>query len=235
MPSKTKSGSNTTKVEKKPRKDTSKLTHVVGFIYGGSTIKASTLYMFGNDTKNVEEYITNNLQWAGKCVSGRYVKCEDHEEMLTKLRELATKREVIAEPGSNILKLSVINGSALLKEATGTSQAHNIKLNSDAVETKKKEKKVVVKKTTETKDPSESKVTKKAGSSDKKQVAKAKAKSDSDSDDSDDKVSDKEHSSDDEADNGSDSDGGSDSDSDDEPEPVKPTRKNGKTKGKNKS
>lgn len=251
--SKTKQSSSTEQSKPKPApKSTKNLNSCVGFVYGGSLIKASSLYVFAVDSKDVVGYVQENLtQWFGNQISGRFVKCEDSKATLDKFLELATERNYRTEMTGNILKLSVTNGATLLKEVSGSTTASTIKLPSDAVETEpnsslKEDPESNVSRDTKVKKPDvEKKVATKPKKEDTKKKVVVVAKDDDDDDDTDsdsddlednDKhVSKNNHSSDDEADTGSDSDGDSGDDSEDKPEPVKPVPKNAKTKSDSKT
>lgn len=237
---------------KQVSKSQKNLNNCVGFVYGGSLIKASNLYLFSVDSKDVVDYVQNNLtKWFGNQISGRFVKCEDASATLQRVIELATERKYLAEPNYNILKVSVTNGVALLKEVSGATVASTIKLVSDVVELEPNEpsneepvtqRTEVVETKSKSKTPAKTKAPAKTkGDTKKKGVAKDSdsddnmSSSDDDSDNKDEDTPKNKHSSDDEADNSSDSDGGSDSDSEDEPAPVKPVQKTTNTKSKSKT
>ena len=123
--------------KKAPRRN---LNECVGFIYGGSLIKASHAYLFTVPDKDVVGYVRENLtKYFGNNVTGRYVKCANAEDTLRRIIESAEERKYLAESSDVcILKCSVNNASALLKEISECSTANSFKLANDEDKPKKK-------------------------------------------------------------------------------------------------
>lgn len=114
------------------------LNERVAFIYGGTLMKSSNVFVFAIDNKDVVAYTRKHLSpYYGDKVNGRYVNCENAEEALERVLELADEKGYRAEAGCNVLKLAVNNASALLKEATGATAAHSFKLDEDEAAPKK--------------------------------------------------------------------------------------------------
>ena len=125
------------KTSNTPSKPCNTANECVCIIYGGSLMKASTVYLIRVYSKNPVEFVKENLvQWFGNKIGGRFVKCANADDVFERVLELATERECRVEPTGNILKLSVTNGSALLKEVSGSSTAQSIKLTANVIETK---------------------------------------------------------------------------------------------------
>jgi len=117
--------------KKAPRRN---LNQVVGFVYGGDIIKASHVYLFSADNLEVVDYVRANLvQNFGSRVSGRYVKCEDAEEILNAVYAAAEEKEYNVDPEcKNILKSNINDAAELIKTASGSNAAHTIKLNEES-------------------------------------------------------------------------------------------------------
>lgn len=113
-----------TKGSSKSTKKGANLTQAVGFAYGGC-LKGSSCYVFGVEDTEVAAFATDNLvQYFGNSFSGRYVNCESAEDTLTEVMTQAVDKEYCVEGNCRIIKCSVQNGSALLKEVTGSNTAH---------------------------------------------------------------------------------------------------------------
>ena len=106
-------------------------TEAVGFVYGGALFKGSRVFVFScKDCKDCVGYVKENLvQFYGSDVSGRYVKCENSEETLEKILDQAKEKGYYVEENCNVLKLSVSDASKLLKDVSGYTSCHNIKVN----------------------------------------------------------------------------------------------------------
>jgi len=115
--------------KKAPRKN---LNESVGFVYGGDVIKVNHVFVFQCNEKDPTQYVTDNLvQYYGPTLSGRYVKCEDAQTTFDELLAQAGAHQYQLADGSYIFTCSVQNGSNLLKEVSGQTTAHTIKLGAD--------------------------------------------------------------------------------------------------------
>jgi hypothetical protein len=125
------------KSEKKaPRRN---LNETVAYIYGGVLIKASHVFVFAVNNKDVSAYARENLaKYFGSSVTGRSAKCEDSEKTLAEVLAKAEEKGYSVEPGCCILKCSVNNASALLKEVTGCNVVNSFKLSDEEKEDGKK-------------------------------------------------------------------------------------------------
>jgi hypothetical protein len=123
--------------KKTPRRN---LNQAVAFIYGGSLIKASHVYLFQVEDKDVVAYAQKNLsQYFGDKVSGRSVKCENAEDIFNRVLEQAEEKEYRVEPNCPILKCSVNNAAQLLKDIAECSTANSFTLSKDKVKGSKKD------------------------------------------------------------------------------------------------
>jgi len=126
------------------------LNETIGFIYGGN-MKASHVYVFALNNKDVTTYVKENLvEYFGSEISGRYVKCENSEEAFASLLEQAEKNNYCTEPGSKILKCAVTNAATLCKEVTGSASANVITIKEKEAKEGKEGKEEKAKKTTGT-------------------------------------------------------------------------------------
>jgi hypothetical protein len=142
-----KSAASTKETKKAPAKEASEkkaprrnLNQAVAYIYGGSLIKASHVYVFAVPDKDVVAYAQENLsQYFGGKVSGRSVKCEDAEDIFNKVLEQADEKGFRVEPDCPILKCSVNNAAQLLKDVADCTTANSFTLDKDRVKASKKD------------------------------------------------------------------------------------------------
>lgn len=195
--------------KKAPRRN---LNQAVAFLYGGSLVKSSHVYVFAVDNKDVETYVRENLsQYFGNSVNGRSVKCEDAEATLAEVLSQADSQGFRVEADCPILKCSVNNASLLLKEVAGSSTANSFKLGKD-----------------------EEKTTKKSSKPSKKGKKDGTAESDNE-EDAEENEEDAEETDEDEAEDGEDDDEADDAESDEEEEEKPATKKGVQKKGDDKS
>lgn len=124
--------------EKKPARKN--LTQCVGFVYSGSLIKGSHVYLFQCDNSDAVTHVRETLvPYFGGNVNGRYVKCEDAEETMTAILESATEQGYHTdEDCQQILKCTVGDAATLLKTCSGATIAHLLKLKEEEAEDKPK-------------------------------------------------------------------------------------------------
>jgi hypothetical protein len=116
-------------VEKKVQRKN--LNQCVGFVYGGSLIKGSHVYLFQCDNVDAVSHVRETLvPYFGGNVNGRYVKCEDAEETMNSILATAEEKGFNTDPDcQNILKCNIGDGSELIKTAANVNIAHLLKLN----------------------------------------------------------------------------------------------------------
>lgn len=198
-----KSGSKSAE-KKAPRRN---LNQAVAFLYGGSLVKASHVYVFAVENKDVVAHVRENLsQYFGNAVTGRSVKCENAEETLAEVLAQAEKKGYRVETECPILKCSVNNASQLLKEVAECNTANSFKLAEDEEKPAKK---------TDSK--------KEKAASVKKGKKDATAESDEDAEDDEDEA---EETDEEEGEDGEDADDADDAESEEEEE-KKPAAKKG--------
>lgn len=100
----------------------------VGFVYGGP-LKASVCVFF-HTTENVNDFVRDNLvRYYGKTISGRFVKCDNAEELYEEVLEKALEQQSGTEThAENILKLNVNTAATVIKECSGNTRATQIKI-----------------------------------------------------------------------------------------------------------
>lgn len=125
-----KGGKTATKATGEKKTVRKNLNQCVGFVYAGSMIKASHVYLFECDNSDPVTYVRENLvPYFGIEVNGRYVKCADAEEtMKAVLADSAEKGYQCDAECQNILKCNIGDASSLIKDAAAANTAHTLTL-----------------------------------------------------------------------------------------------------------
>ncbi|VBB18581.1 hypothetical protein YASMINEVIRUS_1044 [Yasminevirus sp. GU-2018] len=204
--------------EKKATK--AKLNQCVAFIYGGSLIKASHVYLFAVENGDAVEYVREHLTpYFGHAVTGRYVKCEDAEATLASVYETAEEKEYIVDADcKNILKCNVGEAADLLKTVADVNVAHTIKLGAE-------EEKPAKAKASKAKKPATK--GKKAAKDDEEELDAAE--------DEEEDVEDAEDADEEEGEDAEEAEEGDEAEAEEEEEEVKPAKKSAPQKGGNKA
>jgi hypothetical protein len=103
----------------------------VGFIYGGSIIKATHIYLFQcNNTDAISHVRKTLVPYFGGNIYGRYVRCKDAKETMNIILEASLEKGYQTDTDcQNILKCNIGDASEFIKNCAGVNMCNVIKLN----------------------------------------------------------------------------------------------------------